>query len=178
MLDKLVSQYSLRIHNKFVTFKTIGYGSRYSSGKPQYSTKDEEEQASIESSNAYKDGLIKLVSEVEIAPKQTTKAPVKNAKAPEDTTKAPGDDGLENLDIRKIVDLDGEGSDDSEGLEDLDGGDAHEPVIYDEVDKFRDAQAILTSPPYNVPKTSTELKSKEAIHAKAAELGVSFPNLI
>lgn len=52
-----------------------------------------------------------------------------------------------------------------------------ELVTYDEVTKFREAQDILTSPPYNVPKTSQEITSKERVHAKAAELGISFPNL-
>lgn len=149
MLNKLVSQFSLRLNNRFATFKTIGFASPYSSGKPQYSTKDEEEQASIESSNAFKDGLIKLVSEVDIEPKKKTKAPVEPPKAP-----------------------------DEDGLDNLDGLDVHEPAVYEDITKFRDAQGILTSPPYNVPKTSTELKSKETIHAKAAELGISFPNLV
>ena len=52
-----------------------------------------------------------------------------------------------------------------------------EIVTFADVTTFRAAQAILTEEPYNVPKTSEEIKNKEAVLKKAAELGVSFPNL-
>ena len=48
---------------------------------------------------------------------------------------------------------------------------------YPEVTTFAQAKEILTGEPYKVGKTSTSLKSVEGILAKAAELGVSFPNL-
>ena len=49
---------------------------------------------------------------------------------------------------------------------------------YPDVTKFREAQDILTAEPYNIPKTSPDLRNKVAILEKAVELGVSFPNLV
>lgn len=183
--NKRASQYSLSIKvdgdTKYITFIAIGFGSAYAKGVPQFATADEAVQEGIENSKAFADGKIKLVSEVEVAPKGKAKgAPKKVVKPPKPPAKTEepededlGEDGLE--------DSDGEGSGDSDGedgVKEEETENAHDPVVYDEVDKFRDAQRILTSPPYNVPKTSTEIRSKEAIHVKAAELGISFPNLI
>lgn len=61
------------------------------------------------------------------------------------------------------------------------GVDAFNPVEgvtdYPDVTTFRTAQAILAGEPYNVPKTSDEIRTKEALLAKAAELGVTFSAL-
>lgn len=48
---------------------------------------------------------------------------------------------------------------------------------YPEVVTFAQAKEVLTGEPYKVGKTSNSLKSVEGILAKAAELGISFPNL-
>lgn len=68
-------------------------------------------------------------------------------------------------------------TDEADDTDDAVEGVADEVTVYDEVTKFREAQEILTGEPYNVPKTSPDLRSKDAIKAKAEELGVSFPNL-
>lgn len=52
-----------------------------------------------------------------------------------------------------------------------------DPIEYPDVTKFREAQDVLTGEPWNLPKTSPELRSKEAILKIASELGVNFPNL-
>ena len=52
-----------------------------------------------------------------------------------------------------------------------------QPAEYPEVTTFAQAKEVLTGEPYKVGKTSNSLKSVEGIHAKAAELGISFPNL-
>ena len=46
-----------------------------------------------------------------------------------------------------------------------------------EVTTFAEAKAVLRGEPYNVGATSNSLKSAEGVIAKAAELGISFPNL-
>lgn len=52
------------------------------------------------------------------------------------------------------------------------------PVVeYPEVKSFQEAKAVLTSEPFNVPKTSPTINTPEKIFKKAAELGISFPNL-
>lgn len=52
-----------------------------------------------------------------------------------------------------------------------------EKAVFADVTTFRAAKEVLTGEPYNVEKTSPEIRSKEAIFKKADELGVSFPNL-
>lgn len=145
------SQYSLHVRtdtgSQFVTFASVGYGSLYASGAPTFSTANESIQQAIENSKAWEDGKIILLSEEPMGPLPGKVEPPKDIASKDD----------DNLPTKP--------------------DNASSVVAYDEVTKFRDAQDILTSPPYNVAKTSPEITSKERIHAKAAELGVSFPNL-
>lgn len=143
IFNKNASQYSLYVNTErggqFVTFASIGYGSIYSSGFPQYSTDDELIQAGIENSNAFLSGKIRLFNETAVdAPSEIG-----------------ANDNLEQEDFKEDYDA----------------------RSYDQVTKFREAQDILTSPPYNVPRSSKDITSKERILQKAADLGISFPNL-
>ncbi|NDV46096.1 hypothetical protein D0T49_03450 [Paludibacter sp. 221] len=52
-----------------------------------------------------------------------------------------------------------------------------EPKEYPEVSTFQQAKDVLSGEPYDIPATSPDVSTPEKIFAKAAELGVSFPNL-
>ena len=55
---------------------------------------------------------------------------------------------------------------------------ADEQTEYPEVTTFAQAKEVLRGEPYKVGATSNSLKSAEGVLAKAAELGISFPNLV
>ena len=166
-LNRHASQYSLHIrvqnHTQFVIFRNIGYGSVYSTGAPRYQTRDKHIQQGIEASKAFRDGKVLLVDEVPI-----------NPSAKKEVKKDESDDTGKTLD-------DGEGQDQKSEAgntaKKIEADETDNLDTYPEVTTFKAAREILTSPPYNVPKTSKEISNKEKVFQKAAELGVSFPKL-
>lgn len=67
----------------------------------------------------------------------------------------------------------GEGDNGSNNDQDTGAG---EPTVYDKVTTPSEAREILMSEPYNLAPQSVQ-KNPESILKRAAELGVSFPNL-
>lgn len=53
-----------------------------------------------------------------------------------------------------------------------------DPTEYQEVTTFAQAREVLRGEPFKVGATSNSLKTAEGVVAKAAELGISFPNLV
>ncbi len=56
------------------------------------------------------------------------------------------------------------------------GEDSNELVSYDEVTTFKEAREVFERD-FDIKKTSSAINSAEKIFAKAAELGIVFPNL-
>lgn len=163
------SQHSIPIRhkgkNEFITFvknywrEAIAY----------FTTSDNELQASIEASNYFESGEVKLVQ----TPKEQLIAEEKAAKLAAELV-----DNVDNEDAEKEMEelVDAEDvAEELEAAEDVAEEAANQITTFAEIDTFQEAKKILTAEPYNITRQS--LTTPERILKKAAEVGVSFPKL-
>ena len=146
--------------NFYVNFEKNYSGERLA----YFNTDNEKLQKAIEESQFWKSGEIKLIGEVK---KETTKVH-------EVTEAAPEAEVLEE--VQEVT----EAAPEAEVLEEVQeiteaAPEAPKPAVHAEVTKFQEAKKILTAEPYKVAFQA--LGSPEKILKKAAELGISFPNL-
>ena len=166
------SQHSIPIRhngkNEFITFVK----NYWREALAYFTTSDNELQASIEASNYFESGEVKLVE----TPEQQLIAEEKAAKlAAElvnnvDAKKEPEE--LVNAEDAKKVP---EELVNAEDVENKPVETANQITTFAEIDTFQEAKKILTAEPYNITRLS--LTTPERILKKAAEAGVTFPKL-
>ena len=163
------SQHSIPIRhkgkNEFITFVK----NYWREALAYFTTSDNELQASIEASNYFESGEVKLVQ----TPKEQLTAEEKAAKLAAELV-----DNVDNEDAEKEVEELVDAEDVAEELEAAEGvaeEAANQITTFAEIDTFQEAKKILTAEPYNITRQS--LTTPERILKKAAEVGVSFPKL-
>ena len=185
------SQHSIPIRhkgkNEFITFVK----NYWREALAYFTTSDNELQASIEASNYFESGEVKLVQ----TPKEQLIAEEKAAKLAAELVDNVDNEDAEN-EVEELVDnedteneveelVDAEDAEKvPEELEDTVGTvdtenvaeeTANQITTFAEIDTFQEAKKILTAEPYNITRQS--LTTPERILKKAAEVGVSFPKL-
>lgn len=185
------SQHSIPIRhkgkNEFITFVK----NYWREALAYFTTSDNELQASIEASNYFESGEVKLVETPEqqlIAEEKAAKLAaelvdnVDNEDAENEVEELVDNEDTEN-EVEELVDAE-DAKNVAEELEDtVDTVDtenvaeetANQITTFAEIDTFQEAKKILTAEPYNITRQS--LTTPERILKKAAEVGVSFPKL-
>ncbi|MDR0872830.1 MAG: hypothetical protein LBN27_05100 [Prevotellaceae bacterium] len=160
LLDSKKARYAIQLEiggrTRTISFVSVGYGTAYSSGKPIFSTKDENVQKAIEGSAQFLDGKIKVVESKDAGDASTSLS--NRASTSFGSAQQPP---LSNPASAQQLPLSNPAS----------------AATFENVTTFAQAKEVLCGEPYNLPKTGTGLSSAEKILAKAKELGVNFPNL-
>ena len=182
------SQHSIPIRhkgkNEFITFVK----NYWREALAYFTTSDNELQASIEASNYFESGEVKLVE----TPEQQLIAEEKAAKLAAELVDNVDNEDTEN-EVEELVDnedteneveelVDAEDAkkvpeelEDTVDTENVAEETANQITTFAEIDTFQEAKKILTAEPYNITRQS--LTTPERILKKAAEVGVSFPKL-
>ena len=172
------SQHSIPIRhkgkNEFITFVK----NYWREALAYFTTSDNELQASIEASNYFESGEVKLVE----TPEQQLIAEEKAAKLAAELVDNVDNEDAEN-EVEELVDNEDtenvaeelEDTVDTVDTENVAEETANQITTFAEIDTFQEAKKILTAEPYNITRQS--LTTPERILKKAAEVGVSFPKL-
>jgi len=199
-LRKSVSRSTIRVlPSKFVTFNSIGQGTRFSTGFPRYGTSEKEEQEAIEKSKPFKDGIIKLLSvkktEIKTSTEDASLSLQKdlNEKAgANEKLKAELDEKvrekaeleakLEELEAKMNLGNTDSGRNESEADEsDVSSGDGDdtiegcEPKDYPKVTNMQEAREILRRD-YGASPQATNTRA--AIENRMREFNVNFSNIV
>ncbi len=144
--------------NRFVTFTSVGYGSAYYTGFPCFATGDTVLQEAIEATDAFKSGDIKLLTStaIEARRKEATGAN-------DEVYETPSPPAVNE----KVGTAEAPVKDDGE----VEEGQRSFPGVT----TFREAREILRGEPFNVE--ARDVPNKDGLFKKAAELGVTFPDL-
>lgn len=185
------SQHSIPIRhkgkNEFITFVK----NYWREALAYFTTSDNELQASIEASNYFESGEVKLVQtpkEQLIAEEKAAKLAaelvdnVDNEDAEKEVEELVDNEDTEN-EVEELVDAEDaekvpeelEDTEDTEDTENVAEETANQITTFAEIDTYQEAKKILTAEPYNITRQS--LTTPERILKKAAEVGVSFPKL-
>ena len=185
------SQHSIPIRhkgkNEFITFVK----NYWREALAYFTTSDNELQASIEASNYFESGEVKLVETPEqqlIAEEKAAKLAaelvdnVDNEDAEKEVEELVDNEDTEN-EVEELVDAEDakkvpeelEDTEDTEDTENVAEETANQITTFAEIDTYQEAKKILTAEPYNITRQS--LTTPERILKKAAEVGVSFPKL-
>ena len=195
------SQHSIPIRhngkNEFITFVK----NYWREALAYFTTSDNELQASIEASNYFESGEVKLVETPEqqlIAEEKAAKLAaelvdnVDNEDAENEVEELVDNEDAEN-EVEELVDnedteneveelVDAEDAkrvpeelEDTVDTENVAEETANKEITFAEIDTFQEAKKILTAEPYNITRQS--LTTPERILKKAAEAGVTFPKL-
>ena len=135
--------------NYYVNFEKIYSGERLA----YFSTDNPKLQKAIEESQFWQSGEIKLVGKVEDKDKAAAEAVQETAE--EVTVIESASEVQETAEVQETTE--------------------QKPVVHAEVTKFQEAKNILQAEPYKVAHQA--LGSPDKVFKKAAELGISFPNL-
>ena len=190
-LQRDISRSTMQITaGTFITFSSIGFGSAYATGRPIYATTDKAIQTIIEESSHFENGRIKLIKsdgaeDTEANEKAQAEAQAKldaEAKAEEKTRLEA--EAQAKLDAEAAVKAQAEAQAklDAEAAANAGGGDAPQPNggspesrVHPEVTNWQEARTVLRTV-YGVAHQG--LTTEDRIRARAAELGVSFPNAV
>lgn len=127
-------------------------------------TDDTDLQKSIENSRLFKEGEIRLVGSEQLVVGSTEEA----------VSEEPKEVGSEQPAVNSEETTEEEAPE-PEVIK-VDDAAVIEPKVIDEVTTFQQAKDVLSKEPYKISKNA--LTKPEYIIKKAAELGVSFPNLV
>ena len=173
------SQHSIPIRhkgkNEFITFVK----NYWREALAYFTTSDNELQASIEASNYFESGEVKLVETPEQQLIAEEKAAKLAAKLVENVDNEDADNEVEELVDAENMEEELEAAEnveeELESAENVAEETANQITTFAEIDTFQEAKKILTAEPYNITRQS--LTTPERILKKAAEVGVSFPKL-
>ncbi len=140
--------------NRFVTFTSVGYGSAYYTGFPCFATGDPALQEAIEATDAFKSGDIRLLTSTAIEARR------------KDATG--GNEAVNETPVPPTVNEAEAPVKDAGEVEEVQRS-------FPGVTTFRAAREILRGEPFNVE--AKDVPNKDGLFKKAAELGVTFPDL-